>query len=246
MLRMFFLFCTFTVFWSFSRVKGDEHLMRQLTYCHIELMDAGFELEFDGQELWHVDPAHFTARQRLPEFASDWRLNRSLPSEAHLSIGTCFYNIPRCVAGENNPPQSIVPPNTQLYTESDVKLGVENTLICSVSNFHPPPVNILWRRNGEPVSEWDVSETQYYSDRDFSFRVFSYLSFSPERGDVYSCSVRHRGLQEELTRFWEVEEPEDSPEVETAVLVVGILVGFLGFVAGIVLIVMSKMELPAV
>lgn len=43
-----------------------------------------------------------------------------------------------------------------------------------------------------------------------------------------------------------MEEPEDSPEVETAVLVVGILVGFVGFVVGIILIVMSKMELPAV
>uniref|UniRef100_A0A673IF07 Ig-like domain-containing protein n=1 Tax=Sinocyclocheilus rhinocerous TaxID=307959 RepID=A0A673IF07_9TELE len=85
---------------------------------------------------------------------------------------------------------STVPPSTQLYTKSDVKLGVENTLICSVTNFHPPPVNISWTRNGEAVSEQDVSETQYYSNPDFSFRLFSYLNFRPERGDIYTCSVQ--------------------------------------------------------
>ncbi|XP_016372007.1 H-2 class II histocompatibility antigen, A-U alpha chain-like [Sinocyclocheilus rhinocerous] len=246
MWRLFFLFCTFGVFWSFSRAQGVKHLMRQLTYCHIEMMDAGFELEFDGEELWHVDPNDYTAKQRLPEFAGDWTLDRNLPSLAHYSIGTCFYNIPPCIAGEKNPPESIVPPSTQLYTKSDVKLGVENTLICSVTNFHPPPVNISWTRNGEAVSEQDVSETQYYSNPDFSFRLFSYLNFRPERGDIYTCSVQHRGLERDITRFWEVEVPEDSQEVETAVLVIGILMGFLGFVVGIIIIVMSKMELRAV
>ncbi|XP_067305595.1 RLA class II histocompatibility antigen, DP alpha-1 chain [Pseudorasbora parva] len=176
----------------------------------------------------------------------DWSLQPNLPSLAHLSIGTCIYNIPRCVAGENTPPESIVPPNTLLYTKSDVKPGVENTLICSVTNFHPPPVNILWTRNGEPVSEEEVSQTQYYSNQDFSFRVFSYLDFSPERGDIYGCTVRHRGQPEDITRFWEVDLPEDSQELETAVLVVGIIVGFLGFVVGIILIVKSKMELPSI
>lgn len=87
--------------------SGVKHLMRQLTYCHIEMMDAGFELEFDGEELWHVDPVDYTAKQRLPEFTGDWTLDRNLPSLAHYSIGTCFYNIPRCITGEKNPPESI-------------------------------------------------------------------------------------------------------------------------------------------
>lgn len=41
----------------------------------------------------------------------------------------------------------------------------------------------------------------------------------------------------------EVEVSEDSQQVETAVLVVGIIVGFLGLVAGIFVIVMSKMQM---
>ncbi|XP_026083620.1 HLA class II histocompatibility antigen, DO alpha chain-like [Carassius auratus] len=209
------------------------------------MMATGFELEFDGEELWHVETNDFTAKQRLN--AGDWTLDRNLPSVAHFSIGSCFYNIPRCITGEKNPSESMdlstVPPSTQLYTKSDVKLGVENTLICSVTGVHPPPVNISWMRNGEPVNEQDVSETQYYSNPDFSLRLFSHLNFCPKRGDIYTCSVRHRGLERDITRFWEVEVPEDSQEVEVVVLVIGILVGFLGFVLGIVIVVMSKLEL---
>ncbi|XP_051577087.1 RLA class II histocompatibility antigen, DP alpha-1 chain-like [Myxocyprinus asiaticus] len=220
--------------------------MRQLTYCHLVMEDAGFELEFDGEEIWHVDPADYRVRQRLPEFAADWTLASDLPSQAHHSIGTCFYNIPRCIAGENDPPESIVPLTSLLYTKRDVEIGVQNTLICFVTDFHPPPVNISWTRNGEPVNELDVTETQYYSNpNDFSFRIFSYLDFYPEQGDIYTCTVRHRGQEREITRFLEVKQ-EDPREVETAVLVAGIVVGFLGLVAGIFVIVMSKMELPAV
>ncbi|XP_042629256.1 HLA class II histocompatibility antigen, DO alpha chain [Cyprinus carpio] len=130
------------------------------------------------------------------------------------------------------PNTSTVPPTTKLNTKSDVKLGVEN----------PQPST---DQNNDQPSEQDVSETQYYSNPDFSLRLFSYLNFRPERGDIYTCSVRHRGLEQDITRFWEVEVPEDSQEVETVVLVIGILVGFLGFVVGIIIIVMSKLELRA-
>ncbi|XP_052000402.1 uncharacterized protein si:ch73-31d8.2 [Xyrauchen texanus] len=111
--------------------------------------DAGFE--FEGEELWHMGPADYRVRRRLPEFAADWTLASDLPSQVQHHSNTCFYNIPRCIAGENDPSESI-----------------------------------------------------------------------------------------------EVEKQEDPREVETAVLVAGIVVGFLGLVAGIVFIVMSKMEPPAV
>ncbi|KAI7806235.1 putative h-2 class II histocompatibility antigen [Triplophysa rosa] len=126
---------------------------------------------------------------------------------------------------------TIVSPTSQLYAKRDVKIGVQNTLVCCVTDFHPPPVNISWTRKCD-VSDLDISETQYYSNPDFSFRIFSYLNFSPEQGGVYTCTVRHRGLEQGIIRFW--------------VLVVGIIVGFLGLMAGIIVIVMSKMQLSAV
>uniref|UniRef100_A0A667WUQ9 Ig-like domain-containing protein n=1 Tax=Myripristis murdjan TaxID=586833 RepID=A0A667WUQ9_9TELE len=95
-----------------------------------------------------------------------------------------------------------VAPTTQMYPRQQVELGVQNTLICWVSDFHPTPVSITWSRNGQTVGQGDVSQTQYYSNKDFSFRIFSYLSFTPQEGDIYSCTVEHISLFEPLTRFW--------------------------------------------
>ncbi|TRY66059.1 hypothetical protein DNTS_025947 [Danionella cerebrum] len=209
-------------------------------------MESGFGLEFDGEQLWYVDPSDFQAHQRIPEFTRDWSLDKTLPSQANGSVGTCYYNIPRCTVGEKTPPEAIVPPRTLIYTKREVRLGVHNTLICLMSAFHPPPVNVYWRRNGAAVDVQDVTNTQYYSDGDSTFRLYSYLSFKPEQGDVYSCTVQHKGLQQDTTRLYEVDVLEDSQMLEMVVLVLGILLGFLGFLAGIFFIIKSKQELPAV
>uniref|UniRef100_A0A4W5PG27 Ig-like domain-containing protein n=1 Tax=Hucho hucho TaxID=62062 RepID=A0A4W5PG27_9TELE len=87
-----------------------------------------------------------------------------------------------------------------LWNINKVALGVPNTLICRVSDFHPTPVVVTWTRNEQPVEERTVSQTQYYSNEDF--RTFSYLSITPQEGDIYSCSVGHVSLQEPLTRIW--------------------------------------------
>uniref|UniRef100_A0A3B4ER11 Ig-like domain-containing protein n=1 Tax=Pygocentrus nattereri TaxID=42514 RepID=A0A3B4ER11_PYGNA len=217
-----------------------EHVMRQLTFCQLKEVDAGFDLSFGEDELWYVEPYYYQAHQRLPEFAADWSLKPSLPSDAYYSIGTCFYNIPRCSKGEEYPPETIAPPQSVLYSKRAVRLGVQNTLICFVTDFHPAPVKVTWTRNEEPVNETEVRQTQYYSNPDYSFRTFSYLDFIPKLGDVYSCTVRHRGLQDPLTRFWELELQTDSQVVETTVCVLGVTLGILGVSVGVGLIIRAR------
>ncbi|XP_037389827.1 H-2 class II histocompatibility antigen, A-U alpha chain-like isoform X1 [Pygocentrus nattereri] len=221
-------------------VAEGEHVMRQLTFCQLKEVDAGFDLSFGEDELWYVEPYYYQAHQRLPEFAADWSLKPSLPSDAYYSIGTCFYNIPRCSKGEEYPPETIAPPQSVLYSKRAVRLGVQNTLICFVTDFHPAPVKVTWTRNEEPVNETEVRQTQYYSNPDYSFRTFSYLDFIPKLGDVYSCTVRHRGLQDPLTRFWELELQTDSQVVETTVCVLGVTLGILGVSVGVGLIIRAR------
>ncbi|XP_014056167.2 beta-2-microglobulin-like [Salmo salar] len=124
-------------------------------------------------------------------------------------------------------------PTSHIYSQREVELGDPNTLICRVSDFHPTSVDVTWTRNEQPVGEGTVSLNQYYSNENFSFRIFSYLSITPQEGDIYSCSVGHVSLQEPLTRIWEVEVHTDHQTVETAVCVGGVTLGVVGVATGL-------------
>ncbi len=94
------------------------------------------------------------------------------------------------------------PPETSIYPRNDVQLGVENMLICHVTGFFPPSVNVSWAKNNVIVTE-DISLSQYRPRSDGSFHVFSSLKITPEEGDVYSCTVNHQALQgQPQTKIW--------------------------------------------
>uniref|UniRef100_A0A8C8FLT2 Ig-like domain-containing protein n=1 Tax=Oncorhynchus tshawytscha TaxID=74940 RepID=A0A8C8FLT2_ONCTS len=142
-------------------LNTGNHLLRFLTFCQKNITsDKEYEVEFDGDELFYVDPMTYR-------------------------VETCQYNIPHCIVA--------------LWEKI---WGVPNTLICQVINFHSTPVDVTWTINEQPVGERTISQTQYYSNEDFSFRIFSYLSITPQEGDIYSCSVGHISLQEPFTRNW--------------------------------------------
>uniref|UniRef100_A0A8C2HMI0 Ig-like domain-containing protein n=1 Tax=Cyprinus carpio TaxID=7962 RepID=A0A8C2HMI0_CYPCA len=74
-----------------------------------------------------------------------------------------------------------------------------NTLICLVSGFFPPPVRVLWIKNNVKVKDQSTLRRDY-PNKDGTLNVFSRLSFIPEEGDIYSCSVEHKALQQPQTR----------------------------------------------
>ncbi|XP_040899660.1 H-2 class II histocompatibility antigen, A-U alpha chain-like isoform X1 [Toxotes jaculatrix] len=217
-----------------QKCSHGKHLLRFLTFCQRDVPEDGqYDIEYDGDQLLYVDPLTFQAVPRLPEFAEQWTPDPKLAKDAFVSLGTCKYNIPRAIKGENRPPVVIVSPTSLIIPKQDVELGVPNTLICFVNDFHPPVVDITWTRNGHLVDQSEVSQTQYYSNSDFSFRTTSYLRFTPQENDIYSCSVDHASLQAPLTRFWEVEVHTDHQTAETSVCVCGVILGLIGVVTGL-------------
>nr|XP_019964246.1 PREDICTED: H-2 class II histocompatibility antigen, A-U alpha chain-like isoform X1 [Paralichthys olivaceus] len=225
----------------FPKASQGKHLLRFLTFCDRDVEGNGqYDIEYDGDQLLYVDPFTYTAVQRLPEFAEQWTPDPGLDKDAYVSLGTCRYNIPRAAKGENYPPEVRVTPSSLMFPKQHTELGVPNTLICFVNDLHPPVVEITWTRNGQPVDEGEVSQTQYYSNSDFSFRISSYLDFTPQEGDIYSCSVDHISLQAPLTRFWELAENTDHQAAETSVCVCGVILGLIGVVTGLWLIVKSN------
>ncbi|KAK6326248.1 hypothetical protein J4Q44_G00018930 [Coregonus suidteri] len=155
-------------------------------------------------------------KRRLSEFAQQWTLDPGLPHEVYVSLGTCKYNIPRCIVGEKSPPEAIESPTTQIYSQREVELGVPNTILCRVSDFHPIPVDVTWTRNEQP------------------------------EGDIYSFSVGHVSLQDPLTRIWEVEVHTDHQTVETAVCVGGVTLGVVGVATGVWFIKKAKSTLERI
>ncbi|XP_048065085.1 H-2 class II histocompatibility antigen, A-Q alpha chain-like [Megalobrama amblycephala] len=134
--------------------------------------------------------------------------------------------------------EPLEPPWTSIYTRNDVKLHVNNTLICLVSGFYPPPVRVSWTKNNMNVTN-ESTVSRYYPNKDRTLNVFSRLSFIPEEGDIYSCSVEHKALQQPQTRTWDVEikEPSIGPSVFCGV---GLTLGLLGLATGVFFIAKEK------
>ncbi|XP_008279390.1 H-2 class II histocompatibility antigen, A-U alpha chain-like [Stegastes partitus] len=227
------LFSLLLLIWL-PKCSQGKHLLRFMTFCQrVAPGDGQYDIESDGDQLLYVDPVVYLTYPRLPEFEQQWSPDPGLAEDAYVSLGTCYYNIPRAIKGEKSPPEVIAIPSSHIYPKQEMELGVPNTLLCFVNDLHPPEVHITWTRNGRLVDQSEVSQTQYYSNSDFSFRITSYLNFTPQEGDIYSCSVAHISLQMPLTRFWEVEGPADRQVVETAVCVCGVVLGLIGLFTGL-------------
>uniref|UniRef100_A0A8C7MLQ6 Secreted protein n=1 Tax=Oncorhynchus kisutch TaxID=8019 RepID=A0A8C7MLQ6_ONCKI len=41
------------------------------------------------------------------EYDVEGQLTQGLPHDVYVSLGTCQYNIPRCIVGEKSPPEAI-------------------------------------------------------------------------------------------------------------------------------------------
>ncbi|XP_016392169.1 H-2 class II histocompatibility antigen, A-U alpha chain-like [Sinocyclocheilus rhinocerous] len=188
----------------------------------------------DGEEAWHADFNQKTGVVTLPDFADPM----SFPGYYEESVAkqeVCKQNLAVLIKAYESPPEEMDPPETFIYPRNDVQLAVENTLICHVTGFFPPPVSVSWAKNNVIVTE-DVSLSQYRPRSDGSFHVFSSLKITPEDGDVYSCTVNHRALQgQPQTRIWSVPEAAAVlPSLGPALFCgVGLTLGLLGVATGL-------------
>ncbi|CAB1334650.1 unnamed protein product [Coregonus sp. 'balchen'] len=90
-----------------------------------------------------------------------------------------------------------------IYPRDEEELGVENTLIYSVNHFFPSSVKVNWTNNSLEVTE-GASLSWCNLTKDGTFHQFSTLSFTPQKGDFYACTVAHTALKDPKTRFWGV------------------------------------------
>ncbi|XP_037376761.1 HLA class II histocompatibility antigen, DM beta chain [Talpa occidentalis] len=104
-------------------------------------------------------------------------------------------------------------------------------LACYVWGFYPSDVNIMWRKNGEPVLPHSNAHKIAQPNGDWTYQTVSYLATSPSYGDTYICAVEHIGTPQPILQYW---TPGLSliQTVKVSVSVVTLGLGFIIFFFG--------------
>ncbi|KAI5622076.1 beta-2 microglobulin precursor [Silurus asotus] len=91
------------------------------------------------------------------------------------------------------------PPKIQVYSRNPGEFGKDNTLICHVSDFHPPDIEIKLMKNGQEMP--NAQQTDLAFEKGWKFHLTKSVPFKPASSDKYTCEVRH--LAEKKTITWE-------------------------------------------
>ncbi|XP_077626779.1 HLA class II histocompatibility antigen, DR alpha chain [Crocuta crocuta] len=212
----------------------EEHVIIQAEFSLNPGESGEFMFDFDGDEIFHVDLEKKETVWRLEEFGrfASFEAQGAL---ANIAVGKA--NLEILMKRSNYTPNTNVPPEVTVLTDSPVELGEPNILICFIDKFSPPVMNVTWLRNGNPVTT-GVSETVFLPREDHLFRKFHYLPFLPSAEDVYDCKVEHWGLDEPLLKHWEFDAPTPLPETtENVVCALGLVVGLVGIIVGTIFII---------
>ncbi|KAM6960300.1 H-2 class II histocompatibility antigen, A-K alpha chain-like isoform 1-T2 [Tautogolabrus adspersus] len=184
----------------------------------------------DDEELWFADFKKGEGVYPQPDFVDHNRYTD--PYQLALAQQeVCKQNLKlKREAFKDFKEKKVAPSTPIVYPKDEVELGQKNFLICYVGAFYPAPVKIYWKKNEENVTT-GISSKPPLLNQDGSLKQFSKLEFTPQLGDIYSCSVDHMALDQPRTRMWEVKQT--GPGVGPAVFCgLGLTVGLLGVAAG--------------
>ncbi|XP_041672284.1 H-2 class II histocompatibility antigen, A-U alpha chain-like [Cheilinus undulatus] len=192
------------------------------------------QYEFDGEELLYMafvkDETVYSVPPNLMLNPSEIFAGRHVHRNALMAKRACGVAEDIFRTKGIHPPEEKDPPVSILYPADEVQLGVKNNLTCFVNHFYPPAIKVSWTKNGRLVSD-RVWLSRYYPNEDQTFHMFSTLEFTPEEGDIYSCTVEHEALDWPQTRIWDVDVGHRSlgPDVFCGV---GMTLGLLGIAGG--------------
>ncbi|KAM6984817.1 beta-2-microglobulin, partial [Aplochiton taeniatus] len=91
----------------------------------------------------------------------------------------------------------LAPPKVQVYSRNPGELGKDNTLICHVSGFHPPDIQIEILKDGKEIPE--AKQTDLAFEQGWQFHLTRSVPFTPKSGENYICKVTHVGNAKSYT-----------------------------------------------
>lgn len=220
---------------GFTALCHIDHELKYIVGC-FQHDPTQVQLEFDSEELMYADFDNSSIVYTLPPFIAFDPSTLFEKDHIYKNAGkgkkACSALMAYIILEEQQPPENKDPPESVLYPAEEVKIGAENALVCFVNHFFPPSIKVSWTKNNQPVFE-GVSVSRYYPNEDMTFHQFSTLKFTPNKGDIYTCTVEHLALEQPKTRIWELDEGHESHAVGPDVYCgVGLGIGFLGVVIG--------------
>ncbi|XP_005808188.1 beta-2-microglobulin-like [Xiphophorus maculatus] len=93
----------------------------------------------------------------------------------------------------------ISPPKVLIYSRNPGEFGKQNSLICHVSNFHPPDITIDLLCDGTTLP--NPVQTDLAFKQDWHFHLTKSATFTPESGKTCICRVNHAGTSNDYN--WE-------------------------------------------
>ncbi|XP_053144113.1 H-2 class II histocompatibility antigen, E-S beta chain-like [Hemicordylus capensis] len=169
--------------------------------------------------------------------AQYWNSQKAtLEIKRHEADSVCRHNyeavIPFARARSVQPQVTIIP--------TDYDPSSHNTLlVCSVTGFYPPEIEIKWLRNGKEEGESKVATTDLMRNGDWTYQIHVMLETHLERGDVYACQVEHSSLNGTvITVQWDPQSDSARNKLWTGV--VGIVLGLVFLLPGLVLFLKNK------
>ncbi|CAM4598893.1 unnamed protein product [Leuciscus chuanchicus] len=108
-------------------------------------------------------------------------------------------------------------------------------VMCSVYDFYPESIKVSWLQDGVVVTS-DVTNTEELPNGDWLYQIHSELEYTPKPGQKISCVVEHASFSKPMIYDWDPPVPEFEFNIqllftiETAGLVLGILIAAAGFI----------------
>ncbi|XP_063174878.1 class II histocompatibility antigen, B-L beta chain-like isoform X2 [Chroicocephalus ridibundus] len=117
-----------------------------------------------------------------------------------------------------------VQPKVRVSPMQSSSLPQTDRLVCAVTGFYPPEIEVKWLKNGQEETEHVVS-TEVMQNGDWTYQVLVMLETTPQRGDTYTCQVEHVSLQHPVTQHWGLQSDGGRSKM---------LTGVGGFVLGLI------------
>ncbi|XP_060119591.1 H-2 class II histocompatibility antigen, E-S beta chain-like [Heteronotia binoei] len=121
-------------------------------------------------------------------------------------------------------------------------LAHHTLLICTAAGYYPTGIDIKWLKNGQEQTQ-GVGYDDEIQNADWTYQYQVMLETVPQRGDVYTCQVEHKGLKEPLTVQWEP-QTSDSAKSKLWTGAVGAVLGLVFVAVGLYLYLKSTKATP--